>query len=101
MDDSECMPLRWRYTSRRRPFHQTFDDVAVVIRRSRRGGPRLGSRRAAQYDAGSALGWLNLGGRLARLRSVADGLGDALIAASRYEADPGVEVEQGQFSMRC
>lgn len=40
----------------------------------------------------------NLGDRLARLRSVADGLGDALIAASPiYEADPWGGVEQGQF----
>lgn len=40
----------------------------------------------------------NLGDRLARLRSVADGLGDALIAASSiYEADPWGGVEQGQF----
>lgn len=44
----------------------------------------------------------NLGDRLARLRSVADGLGDALIAASPiYEADPGVGWSRGSSSMRC
>lgn len=44
----------------------------------------------------------NLGDRLARLRSVADGLGDALIAASRYmRPTPGVGWSRGSSSMRC
>ena len=40
----------------------------------------------------------NLGDRLARLQSVVDGLGDAVLAISPvYETDPWGEVEQGPF----
>ncbi|OSC40612.1 2-amino-4-hydroxy-6-hydroxymethyldihydropteridine diphosphokinase [Mycobacterium decipiens] len=40
----------------------------------------------------------NLGDRLARLQSVVDGLGDALVAASPvYETDPWGGVDQGPF----
>ncbi|EUA02300.1 2-amino-4-hydroxy-6-hydroxymethyldihydropteridine diphosphokinase [Mycobacterium kansasii 732] len=40
----------------------------------------------------------NLGDRLAHLRSVVDGLGDALVAASRvYETDPWGGIEQQPF----
>jgi 2-amino-4-hydroxy-6-hydroxymethyldihydropteridine diphosphokinase len=40
----------------------------------------------------------NLGDRLARLQSVVDGLGDAVIAISPvYETDPWGETEQGPF----
>ncbi len=40
----------------------------------------------------------NLGDRLAQLRSVVDGLGDAVVAVSPiYETDPWGEVEQGPF----
>ncbi len=40
----------------------------------------------------------NLGDRLARLRAVVDGLGEALVAVSRvYESDPWGSVEQGPF----
>jgi 2-amino-4-hydroxy-6-hydroxymethyldihydropteridine diphosphokinase len=40
----------------------------------------------------------NLGDRLARLQSVVDGLGDAVVAVSPvYETDPWGEVEQGPF----
>ena len=40
----------------------------------------------------------NLGDRLARLQSVVDGLGEAVVAASPiYETDPWGEVDQGSF----
>lgn len=40
----------------------------------------------------------NLGDRLARLQSVVDGLGDAVVAVSPvYETDPWGEVKQGPF----
>jgi 2-amino-4-hydroxy-6-hydroxymethyldihydropteridine diphosphokinase len=40
----------------------------------------------------------NLGDRLARLQSVVDGLGDAVVAVSPvYETDPWGETEQGPF----
>jgi 2-amino-4-hydroxy-6-hydroxymethyldihydropteridine diphosphokinase len=40
----------------------------------------------------------NLGDRLARLRSVVNGLGEELVAVSRvYESDPWAGVEQGPF----
>lgn len=40
----------------------------------------------------------NLGDRLARLQSVVDGLGEAVVAVSPiYETDPWGEVEQGPF----
>ena len=58
------------------PIPQKFDDVAVVVRRSRRGG------RGSVVPAGRALMTRvvlsigsNLGDRLARLQSVLDGLG--------------------------
>ena len=86
------------------PIEQKFADVAVVVRRSRRGGrgsvvppdPRDAQGaddRAVVLSVGS-----NLGDRLARLQSVVDGLGEAVVAVSPvYETDPWGEIEQGPF----
>ena len=77
----------------RAPIPLTFDDVAVVARRSRRGGRGGGAVTRVVLSIGS-----NLGDRLARLQSVVDGLGGALRAVSPvYETDPWGGVEQGPF----
>lgn len=44
----------------------------------------------------------NLGDRLARLQSVVDALGEAVIAVSPvYETEPWGGVQQGRSSTRC
>ncbi len=81
------------------PIPQTFADVAVVARRSRRGGRVRCSRggRAPMTRVVLSIG-SNLGDRLARLQSVLDRLGDAVQAVSPvYETAAWGGVEQGPF----
>ena len=67
---------------------------AVAARRSRFGDPgRRGAMTRVVLSIGS-----NLGDRVARLQSVVDGLGEAVVAISPiYETDPWGGVEQGPF----
>ena len=90
------------------PIPLTFADVAVVARRSRRGGrgptpppgvlgesARRGRREMSRVvlSIGS-----NLGDRLARLQAAVDGLGDSVRAVSPvYETDAWGGVSQGPF----
>ena len=74
------------------PIPLTFDDVAVVARRSRRGAAGHAVSRVV-LSIGS-----NLGDRLAHLQSVVDGLGRRVRAVSPvYETQPWGGVEQGPF----
>ena len=77
------------------PIPLTFADVAVVARRSRRGG--RGARRCDVTRVVLSIG-SNLGDRMARLQSVVDGLGGAVRAVSPvYETAAWGGVEQGPF----
>ena len=84
------------------PIPLQFADVAVVARRSRRGGRGRWSRRARRRMTRVVLSiGSNLGDRLAQLQSVVDGLGDAVRAVSPvYETDPWGGVEQGAVPQR-
>ena len=84
------------------PIPLEFADVAVVARRSRRGGRGsvIPAGEGAMTQVVLSIG-SNLGDRLARLQSVVDGLGDAVRAVSPvYETDPWGGVEQGAVPQR-
>ena len=81
------------------PIPLTFSDVAVVARRSRRGGelPVAPAEVHAVTSVVLSIG-SNLGDRLAHLQSVVDGLGPVILATSPvYETDAWGGVEQGPF----
>ena len=99
MDDERVHAVEVTVHKPQAPIPQQFADVAVVVRRSRRGG------RGSVIPAGGVLMTRvvlsigsNLGDRLARLQSVVDGLGEAVMAVSPvYETDPWGGVEQAPF----
>ncbi len=86
--------------------HKPHAPIGAAVRRRRGGGPTVAARRARFGDPRErcvmtrvvlSIG-SNLGDRLARLQSVVDGLGDALLAVSPvYETAPWGGVEQGPF----